>query len=157
MKTRTVPSVPSDRAAGVATPRRRDARILAVLGLALAVPALALLALLALLAPVVPALAADPLGVIATNIHGNLDETMKLATVLVFFTGFILVGIGVFLIWRMGRHQGMHAPATLFTCLAAVVAGVLMVYHSTVVGVGGATIFGDSGGDVTIEGTVEVK
>lgn len=141
MKTRTVPSVPSDRAAGVATPRRRDARILAVLGLA----------------PVVPALAADPLGVIATNIHGNLDETMKLATVLVFFTGFILVGIGVFLIWRMGRHQGMHAPATLFTCLAAVIAGVLMVYHSTVVGVGGATIFGDSGGDVTIEGTVEVK
>lgn len=118
-------------------------------GVALSASALALSA--------TAALAADPLGVIATNIHGNLDETMKLATVLVFFTGFILVGIGVFLIWRMGRHQGMHAPATLFTCLAAVIAGVLMVYHSTVVGVGGATIFGDSGGDVTIEGTVEVK
>ena len=101
--------------------------------------------------------AADPLGVIATHIHGNLDETMKLATVLVFITGFILVGVGAFLIWRMGRHQGMHAPATLFTCLAAVLAGVLMVYHSTVVGVGGATLFGDSGGDVTIEGTVEVR
>jgi hypothetical protein len=101
--------------------------------------------------------AAEPLGTIATNIHGNLDETLKLATVVVFITGFILVGIGVFLIWRMGRHQGMHAPATLFTCLAAVIAGVLMVYHSTVVGVGGATIFGDSNGDVTIEGTVEVR
>ncbi len=101
--------------------------------------------------------AADPLGTIATNIHGNLDETMKLATVLVFVTGFILVGVGAFLIWRMGRRQGMHAPATLFTCLAAVIAGVLMVYHSTVVGVGGATLFGDSGGDVTIEGTVEVR
>jgi hypothetical protein len=101
--------------------------------------------------------AAEPLGTIATNIHGNLDETMKLATVVVFITGFILVGIGVFLIWRMGRHQGMHAPATLFTCLAAVIAGVLMVYHSTVVGVGGATIFGESSGDVTIEGTVEVR
>jgi uncharacterized membrane protein YozB (DUF420 family) len=101
--------------------------------------------------------AAEPLGAIATNIHGNLDETMKLATVVVFITGFILVGIGVFLIWRMGRHQGMHAPATLFTCLAAVLAGVLMVYHSTVVGVGGATLFGSSGGDVTIEGTVEVR
>lgn len=101
--------------------------------------------------------AADPLGVIATHIHGNLDETMKLATVIVFITGFLLVGIGVFLIWRMGRHQGMHAPATLFTCLAGVIAGVLMVYHSTVVGVGGATIFGESGGDVTIEGTVEVR
>ena len=101
--------------------------------------------------------AADPLGTIATNIHGNLDETMKLATVLVFVTGFILVGVGAFLIWRMGRHPGMHAPATLFTCLAAVLAGVLMVYHSTVVGVGGATIFGSSSGDVTIEGTVQVR
>ena len=101
--------------------------------------------------------AAEPLGTIATNIHGNLDETMKLATVVVFITGFILVGIGVFLIWRMGHHQGMHAPATLFTCLAAIIAGVLMVYHSTVVGVGGATIFGESSGDVTIEGTVEVR
>ena len=97
------------------------------------------------------------MGVIATHIHGNLDETMKLATVIVFIAGFVLVGVGCFLIWRMGRHQGMHAPATLFICLAAVIAGVLMVYHSTVVGVGGATIFGDSGGDVTIEGTVEVK
>lgn len=101
--------------------------------------------------------AAEPLGVIATHVHDNLDETMKLATVVVFITGFILVGVGAFLIWRMGRHQGMHAPATLFTCLAAVIAGVLMVYHSTVVGVGGATLFGDSGGDVTIEGTVEVR
>ena len=101
--------------------------------------------------------AADPLGVIATNVHGNLDETLKLATVIVFITGFILVGVGVFLIWRMGHHQGMHAPATLFTCLAAILAGVLMVYHSTVVGVGGATIFGSSSGDVTIEGTVQVR
>ena len=101
--------------------------------------------------------AADPLGVIATHVHGNLDETLKLATVIVFITGFILVGVGVFLIWRMGRHQGMHAPATLFTCLAAVIAGVLMVYHSTVVGVGGATLFGGSDGDVSIEGTVEVR
>jgi hypothetical protein len=115
------------------------------------------LALLTLTLAAPLARAADPLGTIATNIHGNLDETMKLATVLVFVTGFILVGVGAFLIWRMGRHPGMHAPATLFTCLAAVLAGVLMVYHSTVVGVGGATIFGDSGGDVTIEGTVEVK
>jgi hypothetical protein len=32
-----------------------------------------------------------------------------------------------------------------------------MVYHSTVVGVGGATIFGDSNDDVSIEGTVEVR
>jgi hypothetical protein len=101
--------------------------------------------------------AADPLGVIATNIHGNLDETMKLATVIVFIVGFILVGVGCFLIWQMGRHQGMHAPATLFTCLAAVIAGVLMVYQSTVVGVGGATLFGSSGGDVTIDGTVQVR
>ncbi len=101
--------------------------------------------------------AADPLGVIATNVHGNLDETMKLATVIVFIIGFMLVGVGCFLIWRMGRHQGMHAPATLFTCLAAIIAGVLMVYQSTVVGVGGATLFGGSDGDVTIEGTVEVR
>ena len=101
--------------------------------------------------------AADPLGVIATHIHSNLNETMKLATVLVFFIGFMLVGIGCFLIWRMGRNQGMHGPATLFTCLAAIIAGVLMVYQSTVVGVGGATIFGASSGDVTIDGTVQVR
>ena len=101
--------------------------------------------------------AADPLGVIATHIHGNLNETMKLATVLVFFIGFMLVGIGCFLIWRMGQNQGMHGPATLFTCLAAIIAGVLMVYQSTVVGVGGATIFGASSGDVTIDGTVQVR
>lgn len=101
--------------------------------------------------------AADPLGVIATHIHGNLNETMKLATVLVFFIGFMLVGIGCFLIWRMGRNQGMHGPATLFTCLAAIIAGVLMVYQSTVVGVGGATIFGASSGDVTVDGTVQVR
>ena len=136
-------------------PPDRSAR-LAVPALALAVPAGAL-ALLALLALAVPALAAEPLGVIATNVHGNLDETMKLLTVAVFIVGFILVGVGCFLIWRMGAHQGMHSPATLFTCLAAVCAGVLMVYHSTVVGVGGATLFGSSEGDVTIEGTVEVR
>ena len=105
----------------------------------------------------VTALAADPLGVVATNIHGNLDETMKLSTAVVFFTGFMLVGIGAFLIWRMGRHQGMHAPATLFTCLLGIVAGALMVYHSTVVGVGGATMFGSSSNDVTIEGTTQVE
>ena len=102
-------------------------------------------------------LAADPLGTIAKNIHGNLDETMKLATVTVFIIGFMLVGVGCFLIWRMGRNQGMHGPATLFTCLAAIIAGVLMVYQSTVVGVGGATIFGASSGDVTIDGTVQVR
>lgn len=133
--------------------RRRNAKVLGVLGLALAVPAVAL----ALLALAVPALAADPLGVVATNVHGNLDEAMKLATVVVFIVGFILVGVGAFLIWRMGAHQGMHSPATLFTCLAAMIAGFLMVYHSTVVGVGGATLFGSSEGDVTIEGTVEVR
>ena len=144
------PSVPP--AAAVAS-RRRNAKVLGVLGLALAAPAGAL----ALLAPAVPALAADPLGVVATNVHGNLDEAMKLATVVVFIVGFILVGVGAFLIWRMGAHQGMHSPATLFTCLAAMIAGFLMVYHSTVVGVGGATLFGSSDGDVTIEGTVEVR
>ena len=57
----------------------------------------------------------------------------------------------------LGRHQGMHSPATLFSCIAAVVAGSLMVYHSTVVGVGGATLFGSSSNDVTVEGTVEVR
>lgn len=101
--------------------------------------------------------AADPLGVVATNVLGNMDETLKLGTAIMFVTGFLLVGVGCFLIWRMGRHQGMHAPATLFTCLAAVIAGALMVYHSTVVGVGGATFFNSSSGDVTIEGTTEVR
>lgn len=144
------PSVPP---AGAVASRRRNAKVPGVLGLVLAGPAVAL----ALLAPAVPALAAEPLGKIATNVHGNLDETMKLLTVVVFIVGFILVGVGAFLIWRMGAHQGMHSPATLFTCLAAVCAGVLMVYHSTVVGVGGATLFGSSEGDVTIEGTVEVR
>jgi len=103
------------------------------------------------------AVAAEPLGTIADNVRGNLDETLKLGTAVVFVIGFLLVGVGCFLIWRMGRHQGMHSPATLFTCMAAVIAGALMVYHSTVVGVGGATLFGSSGNDVTIEGTVEVQ
>lgn len=147
MKKRTVPSDLSGRLAAPAAARLRGVA-------ALAVPA-AVLAPLALAAPL--ARAADALGVIATNVHGNIDETMKLATVLVFFVGFILVGVGAFLIWRMGHHQGMHSPATLFTCLAAMIAGFLMVYHSTVVGVGGATLFGSSDGDVTIEGTVEVR
>lgn len=101
--------------------------------------------------------AADALGIIADNIRGNMDETLKLGTAIVFVTGFLLVAIGCFLIWRMGRHQGMHGPATLFTCLAAVIAGVAMVYHSTVVGVGGATFFGSSEGDITVEGTTEVR
>lgn len=101
--------------------------------------------------------AADPLGTIADHVRGNLDEVLKLGTAVVFVIGFLLVGVGAFLIWRMGRHQGMHTPATLFTCLAAVIAGALMVYHSTVVGVGGATLFGSSSNDVTIEGTVEVR
>lgn len=101
--------------------------------------------------------AADPLGTVADNVRGNLDEVLKLGTATVFVIGFLLVGIGVFLIWRMGRHQGMHSPATLFSCIAAVVAGSLMVYHSTVVGVGGATLFGSSSNDVTVEGTVEVR
>ncbi len=103
------------------------------------------------------AFAADPLGTVADHVRGNLDEVLKLGTAIVFVIGFLLVGVGVFLVWRMGRHQGMHAPATLFTCLAAVIAGALMVYHSTVVGVGGATLFGGSGNDVTVEGTVEVR
>lgn len=110
-----------------------------------------------LLAGASVAFAAEPLGTIADNVRGNLDETLKLGTAVVFVIGFLLVGVGCFLIWRMGRHQGMHAPATLFTCLAAVIAGALMVYHSTVVGVGGATLFGGSGNDVTVEGTVEVR
>ena len=110
-----------------------------------------------LLAGASVAFAAEPLGTIADNVRGNLDETLKLGTAVVFVIGFLLVGVGCFLIWRMGRHQGMHAPATLFTCLAAVIAGALMVYHSTVVGVGGATLFGSSGNDVTVEGTVEVR
>ena len=66
--------------------------------------------------------AADPLGTVADNVRGNLDEVLKLGTATVFVIGFLLVGIGVFLIWRMGRHQGMHSPATLFSCIAAVVA-----------------------------------
>ena len=110
-----------------------------------------------LLAGASVAVAAEPLGTIADNVRGNLDETLKLGTAVVFVIGFLLVGVGCFLIWRMGRHQGMHSPATLFTCLAAAIAGALMVYHSTVVGVGGATLFGSSGNDVTIEGTVEVQ
>lgn len=114
-------------------------------------------ALLTLTLATTAAKAADPLGTIATNIHGNLDETMRLATAIIFITGVILIGVGGFMIWRMGRHQGMHAPATLFTCFAALIAGVVMVYHSTVVGVGGATLFGSSDNDVTIEGTVEVQ
>lgn len=101
--------------------------------------------------------AADALGVIADHVRSNLDETLKLGTAVVFVIGFLLVAVGCFLIWRMGRHQGMHGPATLFTCLAAVIAGVAMVYHSTVVGVGGATLFGSSEGDITIEGTTEVR
>ena len=104
-----------------------------------------------------PIWAADALGVIADNVRGNMDETLKLGTSVVFVIGFLLVAVGCFLIWRMGRHQGMHGPATLFTCLAAVIARVAMVYHSTVVGVGGATMFGSSSGDITIEGTTEVK
>lgn len=101
--------------------------------------------------------AADSLATIADNVRGNLDETLKLGTSIVFVIGFLLVAVGCFLIWRMGRHQGAHSPATLFTCIAAVVAGVLMVYHSTVVGVGGATMFGSSEGDITVEGTTEVR
>lgn len=115
------------------------------------------LALLVLLAAPPSVWAAEPLGTIATNVLANLPATLKLGTAVVFVIGFLLVGIGCFLIWRMGRHQGMHAPATLFTCLAAVLAGALMVYHSTVVGVGGATLFGGGDGNVTIEGTTEVR
>ena len=115
------------------------------------------LAVLGLLLCSSVAFAADPLGVIADHVRSNLDEVLKLGTAVVFVIGFLLVGVGAFLVWRMGRHQGMHSPATLFTCLAAVIAGALMVYHSTVVGVGGATLFGSSGNDVTIEGTVEVR
>ena len=114
-------------------------------------------AVLLLAAGSAAAWAAEPLGVIADHVRNNLDETLRLGTATVFVIGFLLVGIGAFLIWRMGRHQGMHAPATLFTCLAAIIAGVAMVYHSTVVGVGGATLFGSSSNDVTIEGTVEVR
>ncbi len=103
------------------------------------------------------AFAADPLGTIANNVLGNLDETLKLGTVFIFVVGFLLVGVGCFMIWRIGRHQGMHAPATVLACALAVVSGALMVYHSTVIGVGGATIFGSSAGDVTILGTTQVR
>lgn len=111
----------------------------------------------ALLAASSGALAADPLGVVATRVLGNMDESLKLGTAILFVIGFLLVGIGCFMIWQIGRHQGMHGPSTLFTSIAAVIAGALMVYHSTVIGMGGATIFGSSDNDVTIEGTVEVR
>jgi len=120
-------------------------------------PSLALMGLLALALSSTFALAADPLGVIADNVHSNLDELLEVGTAVVFVIGFILVGVGGFLIWRIGRHQGMHSPATLFSSIAAIIAGALMVYHSTVVGVGGATLFGSSSNDVTIEGTVQVQ
>jgi len=39
--------------------------------------------------------AADPLGTVADNVRGNLDEVLKLGTATVFVIGFLLVGIGV--------------------------------------------------------------
>lgn len=105
----------------------------------------------------VQALAADDAGVVADNLKAALSPIMEFSTAAIFFTGFMLVGIGSFMIWRLGRHQGMHSPATVFLCLAGIFAGALMVYQSTVVGVGGATLFGDSGGDVTIDGTTQVQ
>lgn len=104
-----------------------------------------------------PALAADDLGTTAERVLGNLPNVLKLGSATIFVIGFLLVGVGSFMIWRIGRHQGMHGPATLWTCFAAAIAGSLMVYHSTVVGVGGATIFGGSDNSVTVEGTTEVR
>lgn len=101
--------------------------------------------------------AADSLGVIAERVLVNLPPLLLLATAAVFAVGFVLVGTGGWKLWQAGRHPGVHGAPTLFTALMAVIAGVAMVYHSTVIGMGGATLFGSSENDVTIQGTVDVR
>lgn len=110
----------------------------------------------ALVAAAPTAFAAN-LGEVAETAHGSLPSSMKLGTAGIFVVGFMLVGICLFALWQAGRNPGTRGGGGYFASILGLVIGVLMVYESVVVGVGGETFFGSAGNDVTILGTTQVE
>ncbi|MBL8260051.1 MAG: hypothetical protein JNM60_09615 [Candidatus Competibacteraceae bacterium] len=104
-----------------------------------------------------PGAFAQTLGDVADIAHESLSPSMELGTALVFFIGFMLVGVCLFKLYVAGRNPGSHSGGTYFASILGLVIGVFMVYQGWVVGMGGETFFDSRDMDVTIDGTTQIE
>lgn len=103
-------------------------------------------------------LAAQDMGQVADHVRGQLQPVMKLLTGTLFTTGVGLIGSSLWGFKQMGGSSTGHSlNITARHPVMSGLAGIGLIYLTTVAGIGGVTLFGDLPHDVTVLGTTTIE
>lgn len=118
---------------------------------------LLLFALLAAAPEFVFAQQGQNLGGVASNITSQMSPVMQAITSVLFVVGIGFLGSTFLTLKRLGLSEHSYSSLSLKNPLLSAVAGIGLLYLTTVGGIGGATIFGPAASNVTVSGRTTLQ
>lgn len=103
------------------------------------------------------ALAAETLGEALGRIQGgNFESLMKFVTGGLFVVGIVFIGTAALNLKKMGQGQAGAGGISFRSPVLNLLAGIFLIYLTVFAGIGGQTVFNNSGSNSTFQGDTSI-